>query len=320
MDTNPAAEVPQTPEAQLEAIFSRKPSEEKPAPESVDEADEEDQGVADDTDDTTEEAEEGQAEEVPDEVDLSIGDEVKKFTKAELAEIVAKRDSFQRDYTQKTQEVAEKRKAVADRDQYLQAREHLMQNAFKEAAEVENLQTQLQQYDQVDWATLAAEDPARALQLNLNRQTLERQLSQKRGALDQVVASSRAALAEHERKQTELGTAELGRRIGVITDEARSSMLAAATELGFSKAEMMSPAALHALHLATKYMALQKSKALTDKKVAQAKPLTAPAARSGNQSIEQSKREALKARASKTGKTADAEAYLERLFSMKRKR
>lgn len=320
MDTNPVAEVPQTPEAQLEAIFARQTGEAKPDPKPVENTDEEEQDAADDADDTTEEADEGQSDEVPDDVELPIGDEVKKYTKAELAEIVAKRDSFQKDYTQKTQEVAEKRKAVEDRDQYLQAREHLMQNAFKEAAEVENLQTQLQQYDQLDWATLAANDPAQALQLNLTRQTLERQLNQKRGVLDQVIAASRSALAEHERKQTEFGQAELTKRIGPITDDARANLMKAANELGFTKAEMMSPAALHALHLASKYMALQSSKALTDKKVSQAKPMTAPAARSGNQSIEQSKREALKARVQKSGKTADAEAYLERLFSMKRKR
>lgn len=319
MDTTPVTEVPQSPEAQLEAIFARQTGEAKPDPEPVEDT-AEDEEASDDADDTTEEAEEGQSEEAPEEVELTVGDEVKKLTKAELAEIVAKRDSFQKDYTQKTQEVAEKRRAVEDRDQYLQAREHLMQTAFKEAAEVEALQSQLQKYDELDWATLAANDPAQALQLNLTRQTLERQLNQKRGVLDQVIASSRAALAEHERKQTELGQAELTRRIGPITDDARANLMKAANELGFTKAELMSPAALHALHLASKYMALQASKALTEKKVAQAKPMSAPAARSGNQSIEQSKREALKARVQKTGKSADAEAYLERLFSMKRKR
>lgn len=319
MDTNPVAEVPQSPEAQLEAIFARQTGEAKPDPEPVKDT-AEDEDASDDADDATEEAEDGQSEEAPEEVELTVGDEVKKLTKAELAEIVSKRDSFQKDYTQKTQEVAEKRRVVEDREQYLQAREHLMQTAFKEAAEVQNLQDQLQKYDELDWATLAANDPAQALQLNLTRQTLERQLNQKRGALDQVIASSRAALAEHERKQTEFGQAELTKRIGPITDESRATLMKAANELGYSKAELMSPAALHALHLASKYMALQASKALTDKKVAQAKPMTAPAARSGNQSIEQSKREALKARVQKSGKTADAEAYLERLFSMKRKR
>lgn len=320
MDTTPVTEVPQSPEAQLEAIFARQTGEAKPEREAVEESADDEQEASDTSEDDAEEADDGQSDAEPDVVELPIGDEVRKLTKTELAEIVAKRDSFQKDYTQKTQEVAEKRRAVEDRDQYLQAREHLMQNAFKEAAEVENLQSQLQKYDELDWATLAANDPAQALQLNLTRQTLERQLNQKRGVLDQVIASSRAALAEHERKQTELGQAELTKRIGPITDDARANLMKAANELGFSKAELMSPAALHALHLASKYMALQASKALTDKKVAQAKPMSAPAARSGNQSIEQSKREALKTRVQKTGKTADAEAYLERLFSMKRKR
>lgn len=319
MDTTPETEVPQSPEAQLEAIFARQTGEAKPETEDAEETDDDQEQSEAETDDA-EEAEEGQSEAQPEEVELQVGEEVKKLTKAELAEIVAKRDSFQKDYTQKTQEVADKRRVVEDREQYLQAREHLMQTAFKEAAEVESLQNQLKQYDELDWSTLAQNDPAQALQLNLTRQSLERKLAQKRGELDQVIAASRNALAEHERRQTELGQAELVKRIGPITDEARATLMKAATELGYSKAELMSPAALHALHLASKYMALQQSKALTEKKVAQAKPISAPAARSGNQSIEQSKREELKARARKTGKSADAEAYLERLFSMKRKR
>jgi hypothetical protein len=321
MDTTPATEVPQSPEAQLEAIFARQTGEAKPEPKAeapADDADAEDEDS--EPDDTDPEEAEGQSEEVADEVELPVGEEVKKFTKAELAEIVAKRDSFQRDYTQKTQEVADKRKAVEDRDQYLQARELVMQHAFKEAAEVESLRAQSQQFQGLDWNTLIADDPQRALQLNLARQQLNDTLQTKERTLQEAIGRAQAMQEAHKRKQMELGQVELTRRLGKLDDSTRASLMGVAKELDYSEADMMSPAALHALHLASKYLALQKSKALTDKKVAQAKPMTAPAARSGNQSIEQSKREALKARVQKSGKTADAEAYLERLFSMKRKR
>ena len=324
MDTTPATEVPQSPEAQLEAIFARQTGEAKPEPKAeapADDADAEDEdSEPDDTDDSDPEEAEGQSEEIADEVELTIGDEVKKLTKAELAEIVAKRDSFQRDYTQKTQEVADKRKAVEDRDQYLQARELVMQHAFKEAAEVESITAQLQQFQSLDWNSLISDDPQRALQLNLARQQLQDTLQTKQRTLQEVIGRTQAMQEAHKRKQMEIGQVELTRRLGKLDDSTRASLMGVAKELDYSEADMMSPAALHALHLASKYLALQKSKALTEKKVAQAKPMTAPAARSGNQSIEQSKREALKTRVQKTGKTADAEAYLERLFSMKRKR
>jgi hypothetical protein len=325
MDTSPVTEVPQSPEAQLEAIFARQTGEAKPEPKEEAEApeaeaDDDEPEAVSDTDTDTDEAEDGQSEEVADEVELTIGDEVKKLTKAELAEIVAKRDSFQKDYTQKTQEVAEKRKAVDDRDQYLQARELVMQHAFKEAAEVESITAQLQQFQSLDWNSLIADDPQRALQLNLARQQLQDTLQTKQKALQEVIGRTQQMQEAHKRKQVELGQAELARRLGKLDDQTRAGLMSVAKELDYSEADMMSPAALHALHLASKYLALQKSKALTEKKVAQAKPMSAPAARSGNQSIEQSKREALKTRALKTGKTADAEAYLERLFSMKRKR
>ncbi len=323
MDTNPAQDVPQSAESQLEAIFAKKFGE-APAAEPEDD-------TADEVDDTPEveasadedesEADTGQSEATDtDEIEIPVGGEVKRLKKAELAEIVAKRDSFQADYTRKTQEVAEQRKAVQDRAQYLEVREQLMQSAFKEAAEVESLQSQLTEFDSLNWNDLIATDPQKALQLNLARQQLQTRLGQKQAALQEITARNQQAAELHKRRQMEMGQAELSRRIGKLDDPTRAQLMEAAKELQFTDAEMMSPAALHALHLASKYLALQKSKPLTEKRVAQAKPMQAPAARSGTQTVEHAKRDALKARLHKTGRREDAEAYLTRVFESKRKR
>lgn len=317
----PETDVPVSAEDQLTAIFARQTGEAK-QPEPVE--DDDPPEVVDEADDTPDEepdaADEGQAEAEPDAVELTVGQEVKKLTKAELAELVAKRDNLQADYTRKTQEIANQRRLVEDREQYLQAREVVMDRAQKEAAQVQAISDQLAQFDSLDWNSIITDDPQRALQLNLARQQLRERLSGAQTALEKAKADADAMLKEHTRRQTELGQAELVRRLGALDDKTRGRLAEAAKEMGYTAQDMMSPAALHALHLATKYLDLQKAKPLTEKRVAQAKPMTAPAARSGNQSVEQSKREDLKSRLRKTGKREDAEQYLTHLFASKRKR
>lgn len=317
----PETDVPVSAEDQLTAIFARQTGEAKePEPVEEDTPDEVTDEADSADDDAPDEADSGQSEVEPDAVELTVGQEVKKLTKAELAELVAKRDNLHADYTRKTQEIANQRRAVEDRELYLQAREVVMDRASKEAAQVQAISDQLAQFDSLDWNTIITDDPQRALQLNLARQQLRERLNGAQSALDKAKADADAMLKEHTRRQTELGQAELTRRLGSLDDKTRVKLAEAAKEMGYTAQDMMSPAALHALHLASKYLDLQKAKPLAEKRVAQAKPMTAPAARSGQQSVEQSKREDLKARLRKTGKRDDAEAYLTRLFESKRKR
>lgn len=319
MDTTPDSGVTESPEAKLEAIFAR--SEKQPEPETRDVEDVADEEVSDDQPESVQdEAEDGQSEAQDDGDEVEIEGERFKLPK-KVAEIVAKRDSFQRDYTQKTQEVAEVRKRVQDREQYLAAREQILSVAFKEAAEVESLEAQLKQFDALDWNQIIQSDPQQAMQLNFARQQVERNLGSKREALKMATANAEAAQAEHKRRQLEMGRAELQRRLGgQLTDDVRQRLAKAAQELGYSDADLSSAAAMHALHLASKYLALQKSKPLVEKKVAQAKPMVAPAARSGNQTVEANRREELRAKMRKSGNSQDAEAFLARLFEGKRKR
>jgi hypothetical protein len=323
MDTNPVAEVAPSPESQLEAIFARQTGEAKPEGDDVEETDVAQEEASDTEDDDSDEAGDGQSDEAPDEVELTVGDEVKKLTKSELAELVAKRDSFQKDYTQKTQEVAERRRSIEDREQYVEAREQLMQQSFQEAAKLQALQEKAAQFQQIDWNALVETDPQRAMQLSFARQQLQTELTEKQQLLQRLVEHANGARAKHAETQIELGRVELQRRVGTLTAADRQKTWEQGVSLGFSEAELSripDPRVMHAIYKAAKWDALQASKPLTAKKIEQAKPMQAPAARSGNQSIEQSKREALKTRAVKSGKSADAEAYLERLFSNKRKR
>jgi len=68
------------------------------------------------------------------------------------------------------------------------------------------------------------------------------------------------------------------------------------------------------LHAAAQWFALQESKALTNKKVETVKPVTVRTARSTPETQASTALAEQKARAAKTGKASDTEAYLAALF------
>mgnify|MGYP006315908463 CR=1 FL=1 len=117
------------------------------------------------------------------------------------------------DYTQKTQKLAEERKQVENFAHAVKAQEQNLklqaetQAAFiKEIAQVENINTQLAQYEKVDWNALSDSDPVSAqkhwiAKTNLeNRRTqLHNELNQKHQKLqEQRAQTNQARLAEAE--------------------------------------------------------------------------------------------------------------------------
>lgn len=322
MDTNPVAEVTTapsegaSPEDRLMALYSEEPEEQSDEPE--------DEAPAAESEPTAEsespEVVTDQAAEEFEEVEYD-GKPVKLPPK--IAEVVKKAESLQADYTRKTQEVAEQRRAIEDKQHYIAAKELILQSAFKEAAEVESIQSQLAQFDQLDWNSLVIEDAQKALQLNFARQQLQSKLATKQGELQKTIEKAQAAKAQHDRQQMELGKAELARRVGKISDADRAATWQQALTLGFSESELASatdPRLMHALYKAAKFDAMQAATqtALT-KKVPQAKPMTTPASRASTTQAEAS-REALEKRLHKSGKQEDAVALLMARYEMKRKR
>jgi hypothetical protein len=128
----------------------------------------------------------------------------------------------------------------------------------------------LEQYAAVDWQTLITEDPQQAMRLSFARQELQAKLSEKQSNLQKTAAHVEAARKQHEAKQAELGRAELERRIGKVKEADKARLMSAAKELGFEESDFWNPRALHALHLAAKYLALQQAKPQAMKKIAEA--------------------------------------------------
>jgi len=301
----------QSPEAMLEAVFAKQLGEEKPARPQRDDPPEDD---AEDIDEPAEEVAEELASDEPaekpeepadDGEDVDLEGETFRLPKKVKDAVLRNKD-----YTQKTQELASQRKIVEDKQQYVEAREQFIQHAFKEAAAVEAIKTQLEQFDSVDWNSLIQSDPQQAMRLNFAKQQLSQGLQTAEAKLAEVAGRIRAAETQHKAKQTELGRAELARRLGNITEQDRTSMLSLAQELAFDERDLMSPAAINALALAAKYKALQTAKPNIEKRVQNVKPVTPPSARTSNQTLEATKTKELQTRYRKSGKMADVEAFL----------
>jgi hypothetical protein len=315
--TTPQAEVAPDPQATLEALFSKAegkpPKAEAPEPEDAPEEEPQDEPEVD-AEDAEEVADQPEAPK-DDSEDVDLDGEVFKLPK-KVKEAVLR----QKDYTTKTQELASLRRITEDKQQYVEAREQLVNGAFKEAAQVESLKSQLEAYKMVDWNELIQADPQQAMRLNFGKQQLENSLKTAEAELQNVSQRIRTAQEQHKAKQLELGRAELQRRLGTVKEEDRTAMLALGHELGFDDRDLMSPAAIEALALAAKYKKLQASKPAIDKKVSQARPFTQPAARTSQLTNEASKSKQMQDRYRKTGRSEDVEAFLAARIESKRKR
>lgn len=223
---------------------------------------------ADDATDETPPEEVSDDQPKDDEEEVEIDGEKLKLSKKVAAAVMR-----QKDYTQKTQEVAERRRSVDDRAQYLDAREHLLNSTFQEAAELQALQKQAEQYKAVDWNTLIADDPQQALKLNFSHQQLQQQLAEKQGKVNALVANAESARKQHFEKQQELGRAELTRRVGKLSDADRTQTLKQGVDLGYSDGELATiadPRLFHALYKAAQWDAMQAAKPKALQKVVEA--------------------------------------------------
>jgi hypothetical protein len=314
-----SVETQSSPEVALEAAFAKqlgedKPIAEAPEPEDDDESAEDSAAESTEEDDESTDEPEAATEEPDDSEEVELDGEVFALPK-KVRDAVMK----QKDYTQKTQEVASIKKIYEDKAQYVEAREMILTAAAKESAVVESLQQQLKDYESVDWSAIIQADPQQAMRLNFAKQQLESNLQTARASLDQAIAQARTAQEKHNAKQQELGRAELSRRLGTISEKDRASMLSLATELGYEERDLMSVAAVNALALAAKYKGLQAAKPNIEKRVSNARPMVPSGART-NITVKADKTKVMQQTYRKTGKSSDVEAFLEARINAIRKR
>lgn len=179
----------------------------------------------------------------------------------------------QADYTQKTQEVAEQRRAVEERAQALQMQERLMSQTLEQRVELHSLQKQIAQFEQIDWQSLADTDPVQATKLNIQYQQLQRQAGQKYQELQQAQAQTEQLTAQQRQQMLVQAQSELKARLPDFTPQTAEKIKATARDYGISQQELdtlIDPRYVHVLHDAMKWRSLQAEKPKAMQKVAEA--------------------------------------------------
>jgi chemotaxis protein histidine kinase CheA len=281
---------------------------------------EESQETDDDTEDEEPEAEkddesEDSENEQPKSVRLKVnGEELEK----PLDEVIALAQQGL-DYTKKTQEVAEQRKALEEYAQTIQVQEQkfnealqLNQALISEVAQLTNIDNQLAQFNDVNWQELSDTDFVEAQklfftynQLQQQRSTVAQDLSQKQQQLQQQQAQS---VQERIAKGKEI----LAKEIPNWSRDTSQAIISTGKEYGFTDDELgmiVDPRHVKVLHDAMQWRKLQ-SNSVVKNKVSQAKPVVKPGAKDTKQEATSAKRQ-VRDQLRKTGKSDLAQKLIE---------
>ena len=125
------------------------------------------------------------------------------------------KDAFlkNKDYTTKTQEMAEQRKDLeADRQRFQEAIQ--LQTAHTEAyTQLGILDQQLAQYNEIDWNTWASQDPNAAQQAQIQMGALREQRTQAQGKLQSLHAETQQQMHNETAKVVEQNRAKIERSV-----------------------------------------------------------------------------------------------------------
>jgi hypothetical protein len=310
--TNPAEEVEfddRSIEAKLAARFEAAEKAEKPEAEAKAEPDEEpDEEVSE-----SEDSEESAAPETTDEAEeVEFEGKAYKVPK-ELKDALLR----QKDYTQKTQDVAERRRFVETQQEQLRIASEFQTKHLDKVTELHSLNSRLQQFAQVDWGKLADENPAQYLTLDRQQRTLQDAANRAQSELQALAQSFQQEATTAKQKAQAQCVEELKRTFKDFGPDLVKGLDETGRTYGFSGEELANvadPRMIRVLHDAMQYRKLQSTKSIVDKKVASAKPATA-SARSTPSTTANAKLAEAKSRALKSGKASDVESFLAARFA-----
>ena len=177
---------------------------------------------------------------------------------------------MQADYTRKTQELAEQRKAdAAAREQWQQ----LTEGELKARARIESIDEAVAEYKKVDWETWSRQNPAAANQAWMAYQQLK---EERDGAVQTYQQMTQQRTLQEQRETAERlqkGLAELAEKIpGWSGEKAKTILDFGEKQLGFSRAELASiddPRMVIALHYAMEGIGKQQANRVAKKAEAQ---------------------------------------------------
>jgi hypothetical protein len=221
--------------------------------------------------------------EEPEEVELQFGAKSLKVAKGAIPEaVLAELEDFtknvQGDYTRKTQEVAEQRKAVEAERQLFQRLSELKGDQLKAFTTGQALAAEIEQLEKIDLNAVWQSDPDQARRigdaLSVKRAEFQKQVD--------AVAQHGAAMSAEEQRAIatleEAGRAEMRRAVKGFDETAEREMVAYAVKMGISEQDAKKwPLNPKTAQLAWKAMQFDKLQAQT-KAATAAKPPPAPTA------------------------------------------
>jgi len=142
---------------------------------------------------------------------------------------------MQADYTRKTQEVAEQRRAVQAERQALQQTSQAELDAYANAT---TLAGQLARYQQVDWRAWHDSDPFAAAAATSEYQLLRDQHAQALAQLSQLHGQRTFLAQQDSARRMEAGRAALAKEIPGWSDDLKARLIAFAGGYGFSRDEL----------------------------------------------------------------------------------
>lgn len=220
-----------------------------------------------------EEEEEAEPEEAPEPLEeINWNGEVKTLTKSELKELAQK--GF--DYTQKTQQLAEQRQQFEAQAKAVQQSIALQNQQIEVISQVKAMDSQLAQYQGINWHQLAESDPVEYLKLNQSfrdlkeaRESAVAHFHQQANALQEMQTQTMQQTLQREAQALADAVPEFKGEKAKETQQRIKSYL---SEVGFSSEEIAGVVDHRAVKVAweaAQWRALQKAKPAMTKKVAE---------------------------------------------------
>lgn len=213
-----------------------------------------------------------------DEDDYEVGNDkyrIPKTLKAHLDELKAG-NLRNEDYTQKTQSVAEQRRAFEAERQAFAEQQQLAAQHIEKVAEIKAIDRQLAQYQKLDWNALVDADPVNAMKLDRQMRELQEQRGQSVAAIEQAQARSSHESQQATARRIQEARETLSKDIqGYGTPEVMKALSETAKAFGYRPEELANvndPRAVKLLYEASQYRKLM-AKAKTAEKP-EVKPIT----------------------------------------------
>lgn len=237
-----------------EEILGEKPEVE--AAEPLDEAEQEVEAAPD----------EDNVDDEPELVEITHNGKPVKLTLDEVIEHASK--GF--DYTQKTQQLADQRKQLDTLAQNIQQQYQLQQATIQETAKVYAMDSQLANYQNVNWDAWMDQDPVEASKGWQKYTMLKSQRDEAANGIQQIQSQTQQMTMHKLQQKLNEGAQQLANEIKGWSPELAKSLKSNALEYGFSETELdqvYDPRMVKVLHDAYQWRQLQAKKPEVQKRV-----------------------------------------------------